>query len=151
MRNNMIAWSAGILSGLVSVAISAFIFVLIAIKTGYIFGFVSILCGVISGGIVGLIYKLANGRISNRKEARIFLFVLTIFGLLGVLAAYALPFFLFNTESFIEYLSIIDFDLKDVLFIVIGAFGGRWVGKKLAWIMSNRSTLKAAGLLEDAG
>jgi hypothetical protein len=146
---NALAWVAGLLVGMVGIAISAAIFVIIAMNTGYIYGAVAILCGALSGGIVGITYKLAKGKILNPTQAKIFLWVLTVFGLLGVLAAYVSPYIIYPVDGggFIGYVKFMEFDIKDVLFIVIGAYGGRLVGMKLAQMMGKQSTLIKAGLV----
>ena len=101
---------------------------------GKILGIVAILCGGISGGAVGLGYKLGQGKIDSKKEANTFLWILTLFGLFGVLVGYLGPYLIFASKgfSFSMYFSLIGFDFISLLFIIIGAYGGRWAGSHIA-------------------
>ena len=88
MSDNSKAWILGSFLGLIGIVLAAVLFVFITLKTGHIFGIAAILCGAIAGGAVGFGYKMGGGRIGSKSEAQLFLWVLTGFGFLGVLAAY---------------------------------------------------------------
>ncbi|MBT5023098.1 hypothetical protein HOK51_08090 [Candidatus Woesearchaeota archaeon] len=124
----------GLLFGLIGIIISAIIFVVVAVKTDTIFGIVAILCGAISGGAFGLGYKIGKGTFKKEACVKNFLLFATAFGLVGVLAAYLAPsiWFAMHGIPLSFYLSLIEFDFMDALFIAIGAYGGRWAGKKVA-------------------
>ena len=128
------AWILGILFGLFGILISAGLFAFIALETGMIFGMVAILCGGISGGAVGLGYKIGKGKLKSKKEVNTFLSVITLFGLFGIIIAYLGPYWVFASKllSFSMYMSLIDFNLMDLMFMFIGAYGGRWVGARIA-------------------
>jgi len=131
--NNAKAWALGLILGFFGIIISASLFVYIVLKTEVIFGILAVACGAISGGAVGLGYRLGKGTFKAKKDVTIFLWVLTLFGLLGMLAAYFGPYFLFmNGLSFSLYFTLIEFGLMDAVFILIGALGGRWAGTRFA-------------------
>ena len=134
MENNQSAWLTAIIAGIIGIAISSAIFVFIATKTGSIYGAVAILCGAISGGAVGLGYKLAKGKFKTASDVKIFTWVLALFGLLGVMNAYLAPY-VFIAKAAIPlsmYFSLMQFGFMDALFILIGAYGGRWAGSFMA-------------------
>ena len=133
MGTNSKAWLAGSVLGVLGIIMSAGVFIFITLKTERIFGIVAVLCGALSGGAVGLGYKVAKGELTSKSQVTSFLWVLTFFGLLGVLTAYFGPYILFLGDlSFGEYISFIELDIKDAFFIFIGAYGGRWVGEAIA-------------------
>jgi len=133
MKNSK-AWTLAIIFGIIGIILSAVILILIMLKTGYIIGIVTVLGGALSGGAAGLGYKLGNGNLKDKSEVQTFLWILTGFGFLGVLAAYIGPYFVFFSPNlgFSLYISLIGFDYKDVLFLIIGALGGRWAGERIA-------------------
>ena len=128
-------WLFGIILGIIGIVVGGGIFIAITLKTGMIIGFAAILVGAIAGGGFGLGYKLGNGKFKDKPDVQRFLAVATIFGLLGMFAAYFGPYiFLFAPKgiNLALYLSAVGFGIRDILFIAIGAFGGRWAGKSLA-------------------
>ncbi len=132
--DNSRAWILATVFGIAGILLSAILFVFITWKTGYILGLVAIICGAISGGAAGLGFKLAQGKIATKEGVMVFIWSLAFFGLMGMLAAYFGPYLLFASKgiSFTTYLSLISFDAKDIVFIMIGSFGGRWAGSRIA-------------------
>ncbi|MEM4230526.1 MAG: hypothetical protein QXF25_01495 [Candidatus Pacearchaeota archaeon] len=123
-----------IVMGLLAVIISAAILVIITYKTGRIFGIITFLSGVVCGGATGWGYKIGKGKIVSKNDAQFFLTLCTIFGAVGVIAAYLGPYLILFSKflSLNSYLNLLKFGILDILFIVLGAFGGRWAGKKVA-------------------
>ena len=134
MADNTKAWTLGVILGIIGVILSAGVLIYITLKTERIFGIVTIISGIISGGAVGLGYKLGKGNLTSKSQVQMFLWILTFFGLLGVSAAYFGPYILFaaNGISFLDYISLIGFGFMDIIFILIGAYGGRYAGESLA-------------------
>lgn len=134
-NDNSKAYITGIVLGIIAAIISVGIFIVFTVKSGIIFGLAAVLVGVVSGGAVGLGYRLGKGKITNDSEAAKFLWTLTLFGLLGMLIAYFGPYLYFATGglNISMYLTLIGFDWMDILFIAIGAYGGRWAGKKIGY------------------
>lgn len=133
---NAKAWTLATIFGSVGVVISAAIFFIIMYLTNMILGIVAIGCGMLSGGAAGLGYRLGKGNFHSKREMVIFLWMMTLFGLLGVTAGYFTPYLLLivlsgELPSLSGYISLLT--AKSFLFIVIGAYGGRWSGKKIGW------------------
>jgi hypothetical protein len=135
VKNNNLSWILGITFGLVGALVSAAIYVYIAYKIHIIFSLVAILCGIIAGGAMALGFMLGKGKLTQ-KNVSLYLWATTILGAIGVLAAYFLPYVIyFRFLSLSFYLTLIKFGFLDVLFIVFGAFGGRWAGQKVGYMM----------------
>ena len=62
------AWTLSILFGIIGMILSGAIFFGIMYATEMIFGFVAIGCGMLSGGLAGLGFKLGKGDFRSRKE-----------------------------------------------------------------------------------
>ena len=130
------AWTLSVLFGIIGMILSGAIFFGIMYATEMIFGFVAIGCGMLSGGLAALGFKLGKGDFKSQKEITIFLSLLTVFGLLGVISGYFAPYFYFLIKNGMMinvgiYLSLIEFGFMDVVFALIGAYGGRYIGKRM--------------------
>ena len=128
------AWTLSVLFGIIGMILSGAIFFGIMYATEMIFGFVAIGCGMLSGGLAALGFKLGKGDFKSQKEITIFLSLLTVFGLLGVISGYFAPYFYFLIRNGMLinlsfYLSLIEFGFMDIIFALIGAYGGRYIGK----------------------
>ena len=128
MTSNLKAWTLGFIFGILGIIVSAFVFIFVALKTGYILGLITVLCGALAGGAFGIGYRIGKGKLYSKAQVTTFEHILFFFGLFGLLAAYFGPYLLFDLD-FSAYLSLIDFNLQDFAFILAGAIGGYYAGK----------------------
>ncbi|MBI4045044.1 MAG: hypothetical protein HY392_05025 [Candidatus Diapherotrites archaeon] len=141
MAGNGKAWFLAIIFGLIGIVISAAVFFGIMVATERVFGLVAIFTGAIAGGIAALGFKLGGGSFKEQKDVSNFLLFATIIGFLAVVAGFVVsPYFYLGGfgrmefGTFIElYSSLGGFSPIDLLFVAIGAFGGRWAGQKVGY------------------
>jgi len=139
--NNNKAWILSIVLGLVGIAISAAIFFGMMVVTGMIFGLVAIFTGALAGGLAGLGYRIGGGQLQTKSQASNFLWLTTIIGLISVVAGFTLaPYIYTGAYAMTDFISFVElyaklggFSIIDVLFVAIGAYGGRWAGQKLGY------------------
>lgn len=121
-------WILAIVFGVLGTLLSAGLFVALLIMTGSVFGILVAAFGVLAGLLTAVGFKLGKGSLASGREVALFLLLATIFGFLGVAAGYGvlIGFAWFGGDatpwSVLEPL--------DLLFALIGAFGGRWAGEK---------------------
>lgn len=132
---NRKAWTLAIIFGFIGVIISGAIFFAMMYYTDRIFGLVAIACGFISGGAAGLGYRIGKGSIHGGNVKK-FLTVSALFGLLGVAAGYMAPYVYLASQlgrlfTLSGYFALMEYGFMDLLFIAIGAWGGRWAGQKV--------------------
>ncbi len=134
--NQSKAWLLAVILGSVGVLISGALFFAVLYFTGIIFGILTIGCGVISGFASAVGFKIGKGSFSTDKHVSAFLHLATAFGFLGVVAGYgALLGFDFLTGNPTPWVNL---DLMDLLFVVLGAYGGRWAGEKYLMMQLNK-------------
>jgi hypothetical protein len=139
-------WLFAIILGVIGVLVSAGIFVYVAYATERIFGLVAVACGFISGGAASLGFMLGGGSFRIKSDVDAYLWMSTIFGLLGVLSAYFLPYLiLFSAMPMATYLNLISFGILDVVFIAIGAYGGKWAGQNIGKLILIKNHPEAKG------
>lgn len=119
----------GSILGLIGAAIGGTILALITIKTGTMYGYLSILSGIIAGLLFGLGFKLGKADFKTKAQVSTYLMVAMVFGLLGVIAGYVGIVAYFVNDGLPFALVSQEFDLRDILFLVLGGYGGRLMGK----------------------
>lgn len=132
MKNSR-AWILGVFFGIIGVIVCSAILIAMAYYLNMIHGIAAIFCGAISGGAVGLGYKIGHGRLRTKYQVSGFLLVATLFGFLGVVGAYYGPYLLFiGTLPIGLYTDLMGIGAMSFIMMAIGAYGGRWAGKTLA-------------------
>ncbi len=136
------AWVLAFVLGLVGILVSTGVFFGIMLATGRIYGIVAILTGAIAGGIAAYGYKIGGGTFKTEMDVSKLVWFVTGVGLIAVLAGFVLGpygYFLLNA-GFIDFgtfwrlfTALGGIEPIDVLFMLIGAYGGRWAGKNVAY------------------
>ena len=123
-----LAYILGTIIGLIGAAIAAGILIWITIKTGMVFGIATIILGAIAGGAFAIGYRIGGGEPSG-----VSVLVAALMGLIAIGAAYFGPgiWLSSNGLDINTYLELIEFGILDVVFIVIGALGGRAAGRAI--------------------
>lgn len=121
---------------MIGVVISRAIFFGIRYATEMIYGFVAIGCGMLSAGLAALGFKIGKGNFRSNKDVTLYLTLLTGFGLLGVISGYFAPYFYYSIQFGVFgniglYFELIELNFIDAIFGLIGAYGGRAIGKNM--------------------
>ncbi len=117
----------GILFGVGGILLSSIILYAIVSKLENIWGWFTIISGMISGGAFGLGYGAGKGKV-NEQNKNTFMYLCIFFGFFGVIMFYLIPFILYNL-NFNDYLEFMNIGFLDIIFILLGAYGGELAGK----------------------
>lgn len=140
--NSLNVWIKAALLGLVGIAISAAIFFGMMIATERVFGIAAIFTGALAGGMAAIGYKIGGGVLTKKSEVSNLLNFATIIGLLAVAAGFVIAPYLYFAADKLDfftfwslYSEVGGFGFIDVIFVAIGAYGGRWAAKKVGYTM----------------